>query len=632
VSAALIGLRLALAPAARTRGVLVVAATAVATGLLLVVVAVGRFEIDHATSFRQEMPRIVGAAAGAVALPCVVLLATVARLAAGLRDRRLANLRLMGMTRGQTRVVVAAESGVTAVVGGLVGLVLFLLVRPVLVAHPLAGRTWQGGAAWTPGLLGYAGVLLLVPAVVVLVAVLPARTGRRDLLAMARRADRRPPRLWRLAPLLAGIVLCVVVIRRPVVDGPDDTQIALLFVGVPLLALGLVLVLPVLVRMVAAVLARRELGPVTRIVVRRLEAQPAGVARIVGALLVGLFLVTGARFVVAAFEDTPQYRISAHDVEVEQRATVQVRADRADAVRAELAAVAEVRSVTDVPTLAVRRLGLTAVVLSCGQLHELVPALTGCRDGEPMWVSPTMRAAYLDGGPVAAGEEVPTELTWSAGTGRKREVVARTPLDLATLRPASGDERDVDVVLSTLQADVVLPPAVVSDLPPSTQHVLVVTGPPGRGMVDHISAVGLPLYTYGSDDYDFVATMRTIVWTIAGIVLGVGLLAFAVAALDRSVQRRKEITALRLVGLAPGTLRRAQWFEAALPVGVGATLAIALGALAGAMYLSLAETLRMPWAQAGWLAVAALLASAAVATLASLASAPPLRAEEIRVE
>ena len=114
-----LGIQLAVTRGARLRTLLLLLAAALAALVLLTTLTAGRFELDHATSYQAEMPRIVAAVVAAVALPCLTLLATTARLSAALRDRRLANLRLIGLTPGQTRLVAAAETGVAAALGGM---------------------------------------------------------------------------------------------------------------------------------------------------------------------------------------------------------------------------------------------------------------------------------------------------------------------------------------------------------------------------------------------------------------------------------------------------------------------------------------------------------------------------------
>ena len=302
----LLGLRLSITPAARLRTGLLALAAAIGAALVLVTLASGHHRAGHrdgvperdATADRDHRHR--------VALPCIVLVATVARLSASMRDRRLANLRLIGLSPNQTRLVGTGEAGGAALVGTVLGWAGFWLVRPALLGHAPAGAAW--GDFFTPTVLDQVLVVVGVPAVAILASVLPARSSVDEALAVSRRADRRPPGWWRLLPLAAGVALCLsVVASGSSNDDASDRQVMGLFGGIGLTAVGMLLVLPVLVRLLTRLTAGRSLGPAQRLAVRRLEAQPAGVARIIAALLIGLFLATGARFVLVAFESTPQY-------------------------------------------------------------------------------------------------------------------------------------------------------------------------------------------------------------------------------------------------------------------------------------------------------------------------------------
>lgn len=126
--------------------------------------------------------------------------------------------------------------------------------------------------------------------------------------------------------------------------------------------------------------------------------------------------------------------------------------------------------------------------------------------------------------------------------------------------------------------------------------------------------------------------MRSVIWTVAGVVLGVGLLALMVSAIDRAAQRRKEVVALQLVGLGRGVIRRAQGLETAVPVVIGSVLAVGLGALSGATYLSLDDSATIPWEQTILLGGVALVGGLLVAAISMIACAPRLRREEIRAE
>lgn len=621
-----LGLRLALAPAARARTLLLVLASTVATVVVLAAAAAGRFELAHATAFQQELPVLAAGTVLAIALPCAVLVATVARLAAALRDRRLANLRLIGLTPAQTRVVAGTETGVAAGLGAVLGLVAWSAVRPLLVARPLAGKDWD--ATFAPITGDVVLVLLGLPALVVATALLPTRSTARDPLAISRRADRRPPGWWRLAPLAVGAGLCgTVVAQGHRTDGAEtERQVVLFFVGTTLLAIGVVLVLPVLVRLLTRVLTRLPLGAATRIAVRRLEAQPAATARVIAALLVGLFLVTGARYVVAAFESTPQYRAAAYDVEHGERASTEVRTPRVAALVQALRADPAVRDVVALPALRAGRNGPDAVVATCADLARLGADIDECRDGEAAWLT------RIDDMPAWVAENYPRaatdgELTWSAGRGGRAVPIIRTPTDLPTVVPGPGWDS------APVYADALLPPDLVGALPDRTRRTVVAIAVPGESAVDALFRHGAD-NAWGADvgEYAFVATLRGTLWTLAAVVLGVGLLALVVAAGDRAIQRRKEVTGLRLVGLSGGVLRRAQALETGLPVVLGALLAIGCGALAGAAYLTLDEQPRMPWEQTWTLAAAATLGGLLVAALTTAAATPRIRADEIRAE
>jgi putative ABC transport system permease protein len=494
----------------------------------------------------------------------------------------------------------------------------------VLVDHPLGGRTWD--QPFGPHTVDQLLVLVGVPAVVVLAGLLPTRATSRDPLAVAHRADRTPPGWWRLVPLVVGVALCTVVVAQGHQTSSEATnrQVALFFGGVGLLAVGLVLVLPVLVRLVTRALAGRPLGPAGRIAVRRLEAQPAGVARIIGALLIGLFLVTGARYVLVAFESTPQYLAAAYNAEREARAATEVPRAKVPGLLDRLAAAPDVREAVDLPMLHFGRFGLEAVVATCADLARIGAEIGDCRDGEPMWVGSDNADFARENFDLPASA---TEITWLAGTRGDREPGATTPIDLPVAHLGTA------WAAAPVWVDAIIPPDLAGDLPDVTRHQVVITSPPGTNAADVLLREGAPS-AYGGDDseYQFVATMRSVIWTIAGVVVGIGLLALTIATVDRAVQRRKEVVALRLVGLGAGVVRRAQLLESAVPLVLGIVLSVGLGALAGSTFLTLDETLGMPWTQTWRLAAVAVLGGLAVAAVCTAAAVPRLRPEEIRAE
>jgi hypothetical protein len=228
-------------------------------------------------------------------------------------------------------------------------------------------------------------------------------------------------------------------------------------------------------------------------------------------------------------------------------------------------------------------------------------------------------------------------LAWYAATDnvamRSAEPVAELPAPTATVGSSGWN------ALDPVTANVLIPPTDVdlAQLSPGSRVDLLVLGAPGRGLGDALydaGAVGENGMSYwGFEDYDFVAGLRALVWAIAAVVLAIGLLAFAVAAVDRALARRREVVSLQLAGVPPSLLRRAQWLEAALPLGIGTVLAVGLGVLAGATYLTLAdEPTHLPWTQSLTLAAVAALSSVVIAGLTVVAASPRLRPDVIRAE
>jgi len=459
----------------------------------------------------------------------------------------------------------------------------------------------------------------------------------RSALLRAHRADARRPALWRALPLLVGVLLCVALLLGRPGSNPSDATVVALFTGVGLTGLGLVLVTPVLVHLLAAALLRLSPGAATTVAARRLQAQPVGVTRVVSALLIGLFLVTGARAVVVAFETTPQYLQAARQIEDGQRVALESRYGESARLARRIQQVAGVRRTVLLPRLTSGRgctsgkgYCLDAIVATCARLHVVAPGLTGCVDGRPMWLEATsgtgdgLPAGPLDWYPTRGGEAI-----------RAGGPVATVPAPTTAVHGGAWDQ------LSPVNAMMLLPPSDVDlhQLPARSSAVTLVLGAPGRGLLERLEAADATgsdgsFSSYDFADYDFDTGLRALVWAVAAVILSVGLLAFAVAGIDRAVARRREVVRLQLVGVPPGLLRRTQWLEAALPVGVGTLLAIGLGILAGATYLSFDDNhlAHVPWRQSLTLAAVSVVCAAGIAGLTVVAAGPRLRAELIRAE
>ncbi|TDC57038.1 FtsX-like permease family protein [Jiangella ureilytica] len=624
-AAVALGARLAWgSPGRRARSLAVLATSAVGTAVLLTVWAVAHGRMGGTAAFDdQEVGRLMAAVVGAVALPVFVLAATVGRLSAQLRDRRLANLRLLGLSAGQTRAVAAAEAGLVAAAGTAAGAVL------TLVLWPLTG--------YAPPPPAWAVVAVGMPVVTTAVAVLPQGLDPRRAVERARRADARRPSPWRAAPLAAGLVVCLLVRRANDDFVITDVEVTVLLTGIGLVAVGIVAIVPVFVRLVADLLLRTFSGPTATLAARRLQAQPAAATRVIAALMVGLFLVIGARAVLVAFEETSQYVAAADHVENGQRAAVTVPGDRLDDAHRQVEAIDGVRETfafpvltgtVEIPGWGGEPFPITALVATCDELRAFAPAVPDCVDGRvsalvSQWVhdqDPPETAALQ-----AVSDGVPV--------GEPVEVAVDGPQVIGSDRAHSGQP---NWDLRPLWADLLVPPGTpgVEAALAGTDTTLVVLAEPGHDLYEQLETAGLAPSTHTDlEYYDFVGDLRAVVWTLAAVVLSIGLLTFAVAAVDRAVARRRELVSLRLVGTPPGVLRRAQWLEAALPTGLGCVAAIVSGLFAGSTYLQLGTDMgEAPWRQGVLLMGAAVVAAAIIAALTVVGTSSRLVADHIRQE
>ncbi len=190
--------------------VLAVVAFAVTTAALLVCaggLSGFRSRADVAgTDSAEYYVTLAWVACGVMVVPVLTLGGLAARLAASRRDQRLATLRLSGATSGQVVVMTLAEAVGQALLGGVLGVVLYAAVLPGLARLDFQGRPFTVGELWVG-----VPVVLLVLAAVTLLAVVSGLVGLRRVVIgpLGVTARVSPPRLrwWRVVAvfvLLAG--------------------------------------------------------------------------------------------------------------------------------------------------------------------------------------------------------------------------------------------------------------------------------------------------------------------------------------------------------------------------------------------------------------------------------------------
>jgi hypothetical protein len=252
----------------------------------------------YAGTNNDGMTLILSVVVAALLFPLLIFIGTATRLSAARREQRLAAMRLVGATPRQVATLSTIESLVAAVAGTVLGFGLFLLLRPALAQFAFTGlRFYLSDLVLTwPAALA---VLIGVPAGAALAARLALRRVRVSPLGVMRRATPKPPRAWRLVPLLAGLgELVWFVGRRP---ATTNGQTAAYLTGILVVMIGVVVAGPWLTMTGSRVLARRAQRPAALIAGRRLADDPRAGFRSVSGLALALFVGSVATGVITTY-------------------------------------------------------------------------------------------------------------------------------------------------------------------------------------------------------------------------------------------------------------------------------------------------------------------------------------------
>ncbi|MFI8323675.1 FtsX-like permease family protein [Streptomyces sp. NPDC085529] len=549
-----------------------------------------------------------------VLLPLVIFLSVCARLSGESRARRLAALRLVGLSSKDTVRVNAGESVAAAFLGALLGLAGYLGVNEVMAAIGLPGLRWypaDGRPEWTT----VAVCLFGCPALAWVVGVYSARRAALSPIAVRRTAERRPPRKLGTLLLVPGLGViagyCAMSLLGHDPSGGSASSVlvpaAVLLTGAGLV-LGLAPVTAWLARRLADVSASL---PVT-LAMRRTEVDPGSSLRVVTGLVL---LVFGASLTQGVLVELDQ--VSRRTAPLQEYAVG--LGDVSPAQRKELSAVSGVdtafvtyrsrESSGDVyePTL-------TIVVATCDQLAATAGSVQGCRPDRIMRLRDTNTSYESDPRP---GDRFAFEI----GDG-SRTAFLTVPEDLVDVRayqPSAVESGALLVPPSLLPRGIAASAGtltLVSDADAETVRRVL----DGIGAVvptAEVEAVGIAV--------EALAQLRVVRGLLgAGMVLGlvVGVAAFVVSVADRALERRGQVAALGLLGARGGTLRVVQVLQVVVPLGVGLGGAVVAGWLAESSYLITGGG-AVHW---DWGGLPLLVGSAAgVLVVAGVASVPMVR-------
>ncbi|MFF3122991.1 ABC transporter permease [Streptomyces sp. NPDC057908] len=512
--------------------------------------------------------------AALVLLPLAVFLSVCAKLSAASRNRRLAALRLLGLSAKGTQRVNAAETVVAALLGAALGLAEFWLLNQIMARTGLPGLKWYPG----DGALSATTIavcLLGCPVLAWFVGRASARAAATDPLSTRRTAVPRAPRLWGGLLLVSGLGIVVGYCATGFTDHPaQSTGMNSLLVpgGVLLTGLGLVMTMPLLSYALARWLARS--GSLTlNLAMRRNEVEPGSAMRVVTGLVLLVFSASLAQGVLVeerqiTHNDSPsqEYGLSLSRLtEDQQRQLRDIPGVRTHALVMEPRTDPDAGSGSQAP----------ALVATCAQFAKLVRHVEGCVDGKVLRLSD----------PEVSEQSLSTSTFRMVKGGEQASLKVHVPRATVLF-----DGFDVTNVPSP---GLLVPPSALPAhaVPVSARLVLAGASDPAtvRAVLDRIGAIAptadVDPAGINIDGLQQITVIETLL--ALGMVMGlvIGVAAFLVSVTDRAVERRPQVTALALIGARARTLRLVQCTQVVLPLALGLVLALVAGKAAESAYL-----------------------------------------------
>ncbi|HEX6968125.1 MAG TPA: FtsX-like permease family protein [Micromonosporaceae bacterium] len=504
-------------------------------------------------------PRVVSASfALFLGLPLSVLLGICVRFDASRRDRRLAALRLVGASQRQAHLSAAVEMAVIATAGVVAGLVLFVLVARITDGWHVGRFYWYASDVAIPP-----SRIVLLCALVIGLAVLVSAAGSRPALKNPVRVRRSGmntgPSHWRLVPLA---VAPLALLLAPTSLVTPFQRLVLLGVGITASVVALVTVTPTVLSVAGKSAGRIKSLPVwAQLAARRAAHSPAITPKLVTGVLVSVFIAgLGMLVGTTVREDVPVPAVSMSETaEPAVAFAAGVTRQVADNLRLSRAVVAASVLQLEVGVDAKQENNANIVRTSCQEAAALFERVGPCQDGQ------AYRVVY------AAGMERGTN------TGLK-------PGDAVTIQYGPRQGQSMTVPIDTIEVsgtdygcwcDILITEKLDSG-------DLVVRLNDEDSFWADVSRMAPAIRFQGNQDMrrglDADAVM-TLIFVGLTITVSLGLVAFVIASIDRSIESRHKDAPLLALGVPARMLRMAEAAQLLLVIVSGLLLGLALLAL-----------------------------------------------------
>ncbi|WP_326566138.1 FtsX-like permease family protein [Amycolatopsis rhabdoformis] len=511
-----------------------------------------------ATLLTAVLPVVV-----ALLLPLLIFVTTASRMGAAQRDQRLAALRLLGVDARQVRWVAAGESLLGAIIGLVLGVGLFLVIRPTLGSLDLFGYRVFGEDFVPPWPLAVL-VVVLVPALAVGAALFGLRRTIVEPLGVVRQGKPVRRRMWWRWGITAVGVLLVGSAYATEAGRASDVLMFALTAGSALLLIGVTVLLPWIVEGIAGRL--RGGPPAWQLAVRRLQLDSGTPSRVVSGLVV---VVAGSILLQVVLNS-----LLAADA-------AETKADQSWAGAAHVTVYADQSAAAEVQQRVAAAPGLTQVGTTRRASAVAGDQWTGLEIGSCAALA--LRAqlpSCVDGSVFAVGDApVPSGPVHLTADSTENGPLWTPPANVVRI-PLTSAARNLDGTLLVTDAAVAGVP-----VPGDTTRVYA-KGPGGTAEVgDRVAAAISSLTWHATVDTDersgaptgILATIRSVLLAASLFVLAVAALSLLMLAVEQIAERRRALAALAASGVPLGVLARSSFAQIALPVAIGVVLAVLAG-------------------------------------------------------
>ncbi|MFF4870514.1 ABC transporter permease [Streptomyces sp. NPDC000961] len=511
-----------------------------------------------------------------VLLPLVIFLSVCARLSGESRTRRLAALRLVGLSAKDTLRVNAGESVAAVFIGAVLGLLGYLGVNETMARIGLPGLRWYP-ADGRPETTTLIACLLGCPILAAVVSRFSAQQAAFSPISVRRTGEKKPPKKYGTLLLVPGLGViggyCMISAMGRDPSGGSASAV-LVPCAVLLTGAGLALGLAPITAWLSRHLAVKSKSLTLTLAMRRTEVAPGSSLRVVTGLVLLVFGASLAQGVLIELDQVSrrtapvqEYSIPLAELDSRQYSKM-ISLSGVDAhglsVESWKGNLEE-----DLPRI-------EAFVATCAQLDAFTGPTHGCIDDRALLIKDP---SFLFDEDAQSGKV----FSFALSSGRKLDISVPQASITAQLYDPSR----------VAGPSLLIPPSLI----PQGTHVegshlvLVSSSNPAtiRSVLDGIGAiaptasvepVGIVI-----DSLAQLTVIRSLL--VVGMVLGlvIGVAAFVVSVADRAMERRGQVTALALLGAGAGTLRVVQVVQVVLPLVVGLGAAIVAGWLAESSYL-----------------------------------------------